>query len=139
MVRYIPPLGGGGGIAGYQENINLTTPYTGSTAPVDVYSTGISVDIIQGQKIFAVFNGTVYKYNPNYWENVAVAIQDNGSDIAVTEFDQDVAAAYVYDTSIGVCALISPAPGAHTIRIRFRCKNSFHQMVLIGKLDVLVF
>jgi hypothetical protein len=123
-------------VSGYSETITDLGATNGT-----VYSTGFSVNILSGQKLFAVFSGHVYY--PSYCIytlTTIVAIQMDNSDISQT-IEGNIK--YVDNTSemyvpISVCVLSSPSAGSHTIRIRFTNYSSGTRY-LNGNLVVLVF
>jgi hypothetical protein len=123
-------------VSGYSETITDLGGDQGT-----YYSTGFSVDILSGQKLFAVFSGHVY-YPPycGYIPISIVAIQMDDSDISETiegniRYVDNSDEMYV---PISVCVLSSPSAGSHTIRIRFTNTGSTARH-LKGNLVVLVF
>jgi hypothetical protein len=122
--------------SGYTESIIL------ATSNGNVYSTGVSISITTGQKLFAIFCGYIHSaagYSV-MWYPQAVAIQDNASDLKVTSAGNIywINTAYSQDVPVSVCILTSPEAGSHTIRIRYY-NGSTNQGNLYGQLVVLVF
>jgi hypothetical protein len=120
--------------AGYQENVSLT-----STPGNNVYSTGISINVLSGQKVFAIFSGHAYNTASSSSGPVGdVAIQDNGSDVHGVSINLNLNQRANQYLPVSVSVLLSPSTGSHTIRVRCRATGSYN-LLLSGKLAVLVF
>ena len=123
-------------ITSYSETINLGSQNS------NVYSTGFSISISSGQKVFIIFAGyTDQAVNSSQNDDYVAAIQMDGSDVIYSETNNlsRASTSAAMKIPMSVCTLQSPSAGNHTIRMRFFCSNSSFTFYLKGSLVALVF